>query len=91
MYILICIEGNNRYRRIISKAICVQIRQYVFIPFKHFTFSLQEDTDILKKEKLSENATLCVHLRRCEKNILKSAGEYAAQRKQKLQVVQETT
>ena len=62
---------------------------HTFIQF--VLFSLQEDTETLQKEKLSDNATLCVQLRRCEKNILSSAAEYAAKRKQKLQPKQETT
>ncbi|XP_045187101.2 actin-histidine N-methyltransferase-like isoform X2 [Mercenaria mercenaria] len=58
---------------------------------KAYDCTVEEDDEVMQKEKLSEAALLCVQLRRCEKIILKSAAAYAAQRKQKLQPSQETT
>lgn len=52
---------------------------------KAYEGTTEEDEEILQKDKKSEAAMLCVQLRRCEKLILKSASEYAAQRKNKLQ------
>lgn len=57
----------------------------ILILYSMAYFLFQEDNEMLQKQTLSESERLCVQLRSCEKNILKSAAIYASQRKQKLQ------
>ncbi|KAL4237444.1 Histone-lysine N-methyltransferase setd3 [Mactra antiquata] len=58
---------------------------------KSYETSVEEDDELLQKKKLSDCERLCVQLRYCEKNILKSTASYASQRKQKLQQSQNQT
>ncbi|KAK3599000.1 hypothetical protein CHS0354_007455 [Potamilus streckersoni] len=52
---------------------------------KAYVTSIQEDEELLKTNSLSQNATLAVKLRCCEKGILQLVVEYASTRMKSLQ------
>ena len=57
----------------------------LILKIKLILVCLQEDEEILKKEKLSEGAVLAVQLRICEKKILQSTVKYCAEKKQAIE------
>lgn len=52
---------------------------------KAYETTIEEDEEILKKDKLSEGAVLAVQLRICEKKILQSTVKYCSEKKESLE------